>query len=73
MDILEQVVAVPFVILRPPNLKLKLPSIHAPEPMTAFAFVMFTYFLFTGGLIYGLSHCESVVPREMMICEVFFQ
>lgn len=54
MEAIKNVYALPFIVLRPPNLKLKLPSISAPSPMTTFAIVMLTYFLFTGGLIYDM-------------------
>lgn len=53
MDLLKGVVGLPFVVLRPPNLKLRLPQIQQPSAMTVFALVMFTYFIFTGGIIYG--------------------
>jgi hypothetical protein len=62
MDVLQSLVGLPFVVLRPPNLKLRVPTFNLPEPMTVFAIVMVTYFLFTGGLIYGTSQVTSLGP-----------
>jgi len=44
-----------FSFLDPPHLKLKKPSwLHLPGPMIVFGFVLFTYFLVTGGVIYDV-------------------
>ena len=62
MDAVEGIVGLPFVVLRAPNLKLKVPSITLPSPMATFALVMVTYFLFTGGLIYGsIGACVRLI------------
>ena len=55
MDALKGVVGLPFAVLRAPQLKLRLPSVNLPGAMTVFAIVMFTYFIFTGGIIYGIN------------------
>lgn len=61
MDALQSLVGIPFVVLRPPRVNLRLPTINAPEPMTVFSIIMVTYFLFTGGLIYGECRCHIVL------------
>ena len=53
MDVIETVVGLPFAVIRAPKLKLRIPVPALPERMTVFALIMVTYFLFTGGLIYG--------------------
>lgn len=45
----------PFQVLEVPNLKMKRPSfVTLPSPMVVFAFILFTYFLVTGGIIYDV-------------------
>merc|ERR1712004_81641 len=52
---MESLVAVPFVFLECPHLKLKKPSwLCMPSPMFMFAVVMIAYFLFTVGVIYDV-------------------
>ncbi|XP_023327770.1 oligosaccharyltransferase complex subunit ostc-like [Eurytemora carolleeae] len=52
MDIILQPI---FTVLKVPELKLKRPSwIHTPAPYTVFAFVLLSYFLVTGGIIYDV-------------------
>lgn len=47
MELLYQAI---YQVLECPNLKLKKPSwLKKPSGMTVFAFVLFTYFLVTGG------------------------
>ena len=54
MEAVKGLVGLPLVVLRVPHLKLRLPHIEQPAPMTVFAVVMATYFIFTGGIIYGV-------------------
>lgn len=45
---------VPFSFLRPPRLRLKLPSVTLPSPMTVFALVLLTYFMVVSGIVYDV-------------------
>ncbi|CDY30188.1 BnaA03g49820D [Brassica napus] len=45
---------IPFSFLRPPRLRLKLPSFTLPSPMTVFALILLTYFLVISGFIYDV-------------------
>lgn len=45
---------VPFSFLRPPRLRLKLPSLTLPSPMTVFALVLLTYFMVVSGIVYDV-------------------
>ncbi|KAJ9162753.1 hypothetical protein P3X46_022503 [Hevea brasiliensis] len=45
---------VPFSVLRPPRLRLKLPSFTLPSPMTVFALVVLTYFMVVSGIVYDV-------------------
>eukprot|EP00270_Netrium_digitus_P013248 TRINITY_DN4375_c0_g1_i2.p1 TRINITY_DN4375_c0_g1~~TRINITY_DN4375_c0_g1_i2.p1 ORF type:complete len:181 (+),score=10.44 TRINITY_DN4375_c0_g1_i2:65-544(+) len=47
-------VSLPFLILRPPRLRLKAPSLSLPHPMVVFAFVLFSYFLVVSGFVYDV-------------------
>ncbi|CAG0887821.1 unnamed protein product [Cyprideis torosa] len=52
---LELLYRVPFSVLQVPHLRIRRPGwLHQPSPMTVFAFVMATYFLVTGGVIYDV-------------------
>ncbi|MPC17875.1 oligosaccharyltransferase complex subunit ostc-B-like [Portunus trituberculatus] len=52
---LDFVYGLPFVVLELPRLKLKKPSwVTVPSPMTVFAFILLSYFLVTGGIIYDV-------------------
>ncbi|ELR25451.1 DC2like protein [Acanthamoeba castellanii str. Neff] len=50
MDVLE----LPFHFLRVPNLRLRVPSVSLPGPMTVFAFVFLSCFLVFSGIIYDI-------------------
>ncbi|XP_058113642.1 uncharacterized protein LOC131256676 [Magnolia sinica] len=55
MDPIFHIVSVlPFSILRPPRLRLKLPSISLPSPMTVFCLLLLTYFLVVSGFVYDV-------------------
>ncbi|KAL1210601.1 hypothetical protein V5N11_006918 [Cardamine amara subsp. amara] len=45
---------IPFSFLRPPRLRLKLPSFTLPSPMTVFALILLTYFLVVSGFVYDV-------------------
>ncbi|VVB11100.1 unnamed protein product [Arabis nemorensis] len=45
---------VPFSFLKPPRLRLKLPSFTLPSPMTVFALILLTYFLVVSGFVYDV-------------------
>ncbi|XP_063423036.1 oligosaccharyltransferase complex subunit ostc-B-like [Mytilus trossulus] len=52
---MEAVYALPYQLLVCPNLKLKRPTwLRQPSAMTMFAFVLVSYFLVTGGIIYDV-------------------
>ncbi|GAM17114.1 hypothetical protein SAMD00019534_002890, partial [Acytostelium subglobosum LB1] len=44
----------PFRFIRVPRMRLRVPHIEPPSPMVVFAFIFFTYFLVSSGLIYDL-------------------
>lgn len=49
-NMLETIYSLPFLVLCPPNLKIKQPSwFHQPSAMTMFSLVLLSYFLVTGG------------------------
>ncbi|KAJ4821971.1 hypothetical protein Tsubulata_028515 [Turnera subulata] len=43
----------PFAVLRPPRLRLKLPSFTLPSPMSVFALLL-TYFMVVSGIVYDV-------------------
>ncbi|KAJ9141293.1 hypothetical protein P3X46_031841 [Hevea brasiliensis] len=45
---------IPFSVLRPPRLRLKLPNLTLPSPMTVFALVLLTYFMVVSGIVYDV-------------------
>merc|ERR1739842_219108 len=52
---MDALYSVPFLVLECPQLKIKRPSwLQQPSPMTVFAFVLLSYFLVTGGIIYDV-------------------
>ncbi|KAL5574838.1 hypothetical protein UlMin_018065 [Ulmus minor] len=44
----------PYSFLRPPRLRLKLPTLTLPSPMTVFALVLLTYFMVVSGIVYDI-------------------
>ncbi|XP_024016489.1 oligosaccharyltransferase complex subunit ostc [Eutrema salsugineum] len=44
----------PFSFLRPPRLRLKIPSFTLPSPMTVYALILLTYFLVVSGFVYDV-------------------
>lgn len=44
----------PFSLLRPPRLRLKLPTLTLPSPMTVYALVLLTYFMVVSGIVYDV-------------------
>ncbi|XP_024082954.1 oligosaccharyltransferase complex subunit ostc-A [Cimex lectularius] len=52
---MEYLFTAPFLFLEPPNLKIKRPSwFHQPSAMVMYSFVLLSYFLVTGGIIYDV-------------------
>ncbi|XP_068621458.1 oligosaccharyltransferase complex subunit ostc-A [Battus philenor] len=52
---MESFFALPFTVLEIPNIKIKKPSwLQPPSAMTTFSFVLLSYFLVTGGIIYDV-------------------
>ncbi|XP_015183264.1 PREDICTED: oligosaccharyltransferase complex subunit ostc [Polistes dominula] len=52
---MEYIYKLPFYVLEVPNLKLKRPSWFVkPSAMIVFSFVLLSYFLVTGGIIYDV-------------------
>lgn len=52
---MEYVYRLPFCVLEVPNLKLKRPSwFIKPSAMVVFSFILLSYFLVTGGIIYDV-------------------
>ncbi|KAK7281196.1 hypothetical protein RIF29_08962 [Crotalaria pallida] len=45
---------IPFTFLRPPRLRLKLPSFTLPSPNAVFALVLLTYFMVVSGIVYDV-------------------
>ncbi|KAJ7955859.1 Oligosaccharyltransferase complex subunit ostc [Quillaja saponaria] len=44
----------PFSFLRPPRLRLKIPTFTLPSPMTVYALVLLTYFMVVSGIVYDV-------------------
>ncbi|KAL9224277.1 hypothetical protein vseg_000332 [Gypsophila vaccaria] len=44
----------PFSVLRPPRLRLKLPSVSLPSPTTTLSLLLVTYFLVVSGVVYDV-------------------
>ncbi|CAI0428366.1 unnamed protein product [Linum tenue] len=44
----------PYSFLRAPRLRLKLPSLSLPSPMTVFSLVLLTYFMVVSGIVYDV-------------------
>ncbi|CAK7345624.1 unnamed protein product [Dovyalis caffra] len=44
----------PYSFLRPPRLRLKLPTFTLPSPMTVFSLVLLTYFMVVSGIVYDV-------------------
>ncbi|KAM7477779.1 hypothetical protein LguiA_025992 [Lonicera macranthoides] len=44
----------PYSFLRPPRLRLKLPTLTLPSPMTVFSLLLLTYFMVVSGIVYDV-------------------
>ncbi|KAL6560157.1 hypothetical protein OROMI_012483 [Orobanche minor] len=44
----------PFSFLRPPRLRLKLPTFTLPSPMTVYSLILLTYFMVVSGIVYDV-------------------
>ena len=52
---LEVFYRIPFAVLEVPNIRLKKPGfVKVPSAMVVFSFILFSYFLVTGGIIYDV-------------------
>lgn len=55
IDPIVQVIQIlPYSFLRPPRLRLKLPTLTLPSPMTVYALVLLTYFMVVSGIVYDV-------------------
>ncbi|KAG6771451.1 hypothetical protein POTOM_022813 [Populus tomentosa] len=54
MDPLFLLNFLPYSVLRPPRLRLKLPTFTLPSPMTVFSLVLLTYFMVVSGIVYDV-------------------
>ncbi|KAK1391678.1 Oligosaccharyltransferase complex subunit ostc [Heracleum sosnowskyi] len=55
MDPIARVLeTVPYSILRPPRLRLKLPSFSLPSAMTVYSLILLTYFMVVSGIVYDV-------------------
>lgn len=78
---LEVFYRIPFAVLEVPNIKLKKPGfVKPPSAMVVFSFILFSYFLVTGGIIYDViveppsigsvnGRINSVVYSPAYMCE----
>ncbi|XP_022854994.1 oligosaccharyltransferase complex subunit ostc-like [Olea europaea var. sylvestris] len=46
--------ALPFSFLRPPRLRLKLPTFTLPSAMTVYSLILLTYFMVVSGIVYDV-------------------
>ncbi|CAG2162158.1 unnamed protein product [Oppiella nova] len=54
-SVLESLYGLPFAVLEVPNIKLKRPGwFKQPSPMVVYSFVLVSYFLVCGGIIYDV-------------------
>ncbi|KAK4376813.1 hypothetical protein RND71_003109 [Anisodus tanguticus] len=44
----------PFSYLRPPKLRLKIPTVNLPSSMTVFTLILLTYFMVVSGIVYDV-------------------
>lgn len=44
----------PYSFLRPPRLRLKLPSLTLPSPFTVFSLLLLSYFIIISGIVYDV-------------------
>ncbi|XP_019186169.1 PREDICTED: oligosaccharyltransferase complex subunit ostc-like [Ipomoea nil] len=44
----------PYSFLRPPRLRLKLPSLTLPSAMTVYSLILLTYFMVVSGIVYDV-------------------
>uniref|UniRef100_A0A0A9X4B4 Oligosaccharyltransferase complex subunit n=1 Tax=Lygus hesperus TaxID=30085 RepID=A0A0A9X4B4_LYGHE len=52
---MEYLFAAPYILLQPPNLKIKKPSwLQQPSAMMMYSMVLMSYFMVTGGIIYDV-------------------
>ncbi|KAL8241157.1 hypothetical protein R6Q59_014512 [Mikania micrantha] len=56
----------PYSFLRPPRLRLKLPTITLPSTMTVFSLFLLTYFMVVSGVVYDVIVEPPVRPVVFM-------
>ncbi|KAL8269008.1 hypothetical protein R6Q59_002806 [Mikania micrantha] len=56
----------PYSFLRPPRLRLKLPTITLPSAMTVFSLLLLTYFMVVSGVVYDVIVKTPVCPVVFM-------
>ncbi|KAM9989575.1 hypothetical protein ACTFIY_005633 [Dictyostelium cf. discoideum] len=61
---MESLIELPFNFLKCPKMKLKVPNINKPSPMTMFSVIFFTYFLVSSGIIYDLIQNPPSIGYE---------
>ncbi|VFQ96078.1 unnamed protein product [Cuscuta campestris] len=44
----------PYSFLRPPRLRLKVPTLTLPSPMTVYTLIVLTYFMVVSGIVYDV-------------------
>ncbi|GJP44450.1 hypothetical protein CLOM_g3853 [Closterium sp. NIES-68] len=54
LDPFFHLTSLPYAILRPPKLRLKLPTFSFPHPMVVYSFVIFSYFLVVSGIVFDV-------------------
>ncbi|CAI5462274.1 unnamed protein product [Closterium sp. Yama58-4] len=54
LDPFFHLTSLPYAILRPPKLRLKLPTFSFPNPMVVYCFVVFSYFLVVSGIVFDM-------------------
>eukprot|EP00742_Colponemidia_sp_Colp-10_P005664 GILJ01006054.1.p1 GENE.GILJ01006054.1~~GILJ01006054.1.p1 ORF type:complete len:170 (-),score=22.12 GILJ01006054.1:96-566(-) len=52
--VVDQLLGLPFLFMRPPALKLKVPRVSLPGRYTVFGLVFLSYFLASSGIIYDI-------------------
>eukprot|EP00271_Cylindrocystis_brebissonii_P022289 TRINITY_DN8527_c0_g1_i1.p1 TRINITY_DN8527_c0_g1~~TRINITY_DN8527_c0_g1_i1.p1 ORF type:complete len:165 (+),score=20.18 TRINITY_DN8527_c0_g1_i1:151-645(+) len=64
-DPFYRLVSLPFLALRPPRLRLKLPSFSLPSAMTVYLFVLASYFLVVSGFVYDVINAPPGIGGRM--------
>eukprot|EP00475_Leptophrys_vorax_P042127 TRINITY_DN79465_c0_g1_i1.p1 TRINITY_DN79465_c0_g1~~TRINITY_DN79465_c0_g1_i1.p1 ORF type:complete len:268 (+),score=-7.55 TRINITY_DN79465_c0_g1_i1:59-805(+) len=54
LDPFFHLTSLPYVVLRPPKLRLRLPTLSFPHPMVVYGLVIFSYFLVVSGFVFDV-------------------